>query len=766
MRTQWVIALALVGLAARLTVACADDASAEEFVGPFPSWKNLKTHYGAVGDGKADDTAAIQKAFDDLRLHQDACVLYLPSGTYRITDTVKTFRGAHQDCMGITVIGEDPATTIIRWDGAQDGMMVKYDAWYSKISRLTLDGAGKAAVALAYGDAFSTYNETSDMVFQDVAVGMSMGTADNGQAENAVLRCVFRRCTDAGLRTNNFNSMDIWAWYCVFEDCGHGLFNAAGNFHAYECLFLRSRKADIGTANLMVFSFVNNTSIGSHCFLDFSGGHTWGSPCSITGNRIVEPTGQWAIRLSNGGPYLVMDNAIRARPQAQGPLVEMTWGDQAFVGNRYTVENAVKESGRFRRLDEQVVEARTISAAAPALPPTPPRRERKVIEVPPGADAAAIQAAIDAAARLKGQRPVVHLPKSTYNLERTLTVPAGCDVQLIGDGGAETGTVLIWTGAPGGLVLRLQGPSVATVRDLFINSGDANGILIEDCDQPGGRVFTDQLNVSRLGPDRNPVGVLVRGVEESDVLLRCVQGGHQCDTWLKVLGGPRQRAGQRTEGQVAAYCGATGTANAQYAVEDGGRLVVRSIYHEMSGEAPRGLWLTDAGSLTIDATRLSYKTSPDAPLIGLEGFRGDFGLFTSLLLPVDSTHTAWAHISGEGTHTAALLMGDLFWVNELGVTADSVFKAEAQPPARAGMLLCNVNSGLEGATRHGGFDTLEDRGEVGDALIRRLLRPLRQARVWTPQPRPEGVTNAQLHRVICFGGAQMVQVELRGGRGR
>src|SRR5579864_4715734 len=34
----------------------------EEFVGPFPSWANLRSAYAAVGDGAADDTAAIQKA--------------------------------------------------------------------------------------------------------------------------------------------------------------------------------------------------------------------------------------------------------------------------------------------------------------------------------------------------------------------------------------------------------------------------------------------------------------------------------------------------------------------------------------------------------------------------------------------------------------------------------------------------------------------------------------------------------------------------------
>ncbi|MCX5670333.1 MAG: hypothetical protein NTU94_03290, partial [Planctomycetota bacterium] len=316
----------------------------------------------------------------------------------------------------MTVVGEDPAATTICWDGKAGGMMFLYDAWYSRIGRLTLDGAGKAGVALAYGGGFSTYNETADMVFQDVGDGMAMATGNNGQAENEVLRCAFVRCSGAGLRTNNFNSLDIWAWYCRFEDCGWGLYIGAGNFHANQCVFLRSQKMDIGAANLMVFSFINNFSMGSKCFMDWAGGHTWGSATSITGNRLIEPTGDFAIRLGNAGPYLLADNVIKSRAGAAGPVVHMTWGDQALVGNTYTVANPVKEAGRFRRVAEKVVDANTVSGEPPALPPTPPNRKRQVFEVAAGADAAAIQDAIDKAAALKDKRPVVHLPMGTYKV--------------------------------------------------------------------------------------------------------------------------------------------------------------------------------------------------------------------------------------------------------------------------------------------------------------------------------------------------------------
>lgn len=352
------------------------------------------------------------------------------------------------------------------------------------------------------------------MVFKDADVGMKMATADHGQAENAVLRCRFLRCAEAGLTTVNFNSMDIWVWYCRFEDCGYGLFNGAGNFHAYENLFLRSKKMDIGTRNLMVFSFVNNTSVGSRCFMDWESGFTWGSPCSIAGNRIIDPTGDFAIRLGNAGPYLVADNLIKSRAGKTTPEVIMTWAEQTFISNTYTIADAVVKKGRYRMVDESVVDASRIRIGIPRLLDTPPRRNRKVFDVVVGANEDTIQRAINEAAQLKGQKPVVHLPMGIYNVDRTLVVPAGCDVQIIGDGGAETATVLKWMGKAGEPLLKLEGLNRATLRDFSIWTNEGIGILAENCDQPGGKVFGCQVNASGQTP--HLIGRLLRRIYAVD----------------------------------------------------------------------------------------------------------------------------------------------------------------------------------------------------------------------------------------------------------
>ena len=124
--------------------AAAPPVTTDEFVGPFSSWMNVKTDFGAVEDGTADDTTAIQQALETVRFHKSSFVLYFPAGVYRITNTVKLLRTTNDEAHGIAIYGEDPEKTIIRWDGPADGIMCYYNPWYSAMERLTFDGQGRA----------------------------------------------------------------------------------------------------------------------------------------------------------------------------------------------------------------------------------------------------------------------------------------------------------------------------------------------------------------------------------------------------------------------------------------------------------------------------------------------------------------------------------------------------------------------------------------------------------------------------------------------
>jgi len=488
---------------------------------------------------------------------------------------------------------------------------------------------------------------------------------------------------------------------------------------------------------------------------------------SLTGNRVLDPTGDWAVLLDNAGPYLVADNVFRLSGQTRG--VRMTWADQTLVGNTYTRSDAVEERGRFRRIAEKVVDARAIPGAVGPLPPTPPTRSRKVFEVPAGSGSEAIQRAIDEAARLRGQRPVVHLPMGSYKVEKTLVVPAGCDVQLAGDGAAQTATQLSWAGADDGVVLRLAGPSRATLRDFSVNAAQARAIVVERADQPGGRIFANELNAS--GPTEQTHGrttaLRVNGLEQTNVLLRALQGSGNGGGWVEVIGGPHAAAARN---QVSIFTGATSSAAGQYDVQHGGRLVSRGVYHEQSSAALSGLNLSGSGTLSIDATRFNYATSAASPTIAADNFRGLFTLATCMLMPVGTKESCRIEMRGDGSGASVLALNDQFWVHLPGTAADTVWQNKAKPPARGGLIGCNINTDNKEAAPNGfgslanvgdnpdparakfGSGPLDNRGGVDDATILRHLAPLRQAHVWLPATAPAGVTDVRIERVMVSGG--------------
>ncbi len=711
-----------------------------EFIGPFPSWANVKTEFGAVGDGKADDTAAIQKALDSIKVNASPKkVLYFPAGVYRITKKLLLLRISHAEPLGMSITGEDPLTTIIKWDGPAGENMLLYDAWFASISRLTLDGAGTAKSAIEHGPAFATYNECTDMIFKDVQFGIEAGQKF-GIAETAVLRCRFYRCAKAGISIQNFNSLDWYIWNCWFEDCGIAATNefGAGNFHLYYNTFLRSKDADITIRHTGYFSFLGNTSIGSRRFFhakragNWNDTETWGSQGTLQDNVILDPTDATPIVIDNNGPNLLLDNTIRM--QGAGPAVLNTppadQTDLIAVGNRWTC-GALQVKGRLTELDNTVVKAKAIPDVKPAPVPFAAKRERPVIEVPAGADVKAIQSAIDQAAALNGKRPVVHLPKGNYSITKTLVIPANCDLTLIGDGG-ENATQLSGTVDP---LIRLQGPSRATLRSFVLNAGNnAVAILVENADQPGARVHGEQLSSNGF-----EYGFVADGLKNAYVELR--DHGHNS---LQVNG-----AGPETKPWTALFAGASSRHRHHkagihlYDVQNGGRLFVRDIWYEGdawsmmnlkgSGEFAYHCGFVAPADYRLDRTFEWEKDVRDTVAsLQFDGFKGK---------------AAFTLVSSNGGPIRVVAPSPDLKLFLLGYVTNN--NIELNDPAIKGQV---VASHVKLFRKNGtGLDCGNDVGTASPAFMREMLTALRTVK---PQPLTDlkpGVTDMRFYRVHANG---------------
>lgn len=525
--------------------------SGEEAIGPFASWGNVKTQYGAKGDGVTDDTAALQRALDDMNLMivnvnnwkiekaGSPAVLYFPAGSYRITRPLLS-----KNQYGASLIGENPANTKILWDGAVGGTMLIADGVFGgKYARLTWDGNKKAGIGVAHWwnrktPQYGGSPEHVDEVFVDLGVGIVAGCCGtssttvshpgsdwlaseygNLDSEGSVKRTKFIRNTVAGVSTESYNALDWWVMDSEFIDCYRGVTNAlgAGNVLAYRNLFQRSKFADIHVGTPQWHSMHGNVSIGSLRFLHANSAGNNGRSLILKNNRILNPTDPSPIFIGGVGPLIMIDNQILSPAGSTGPLIRHsnynnTPGvDILMVGNQITLPDTKtslfssttpslndKEPNRLALYDTTNVAPGAISRVPPTLPGTANNLGRKVFEVAVTTNpvtltndttAEMIQAVISQAAASTDANPVVHLPRATYTLNASLVIPANRRIQLAGDGLAT----ILKAGPKLGdnPLIRLAGPSLATVREirLYSTSYDATAVTLDKADQAGGRIL-------------------------------------------------------------------------------------------------------------------------------------------------------------------------------------------------------------------------------------------------------------------------------------
>lgn len=715
----------------------------DEFIGPFPSWINIKTAFNAVGDGIHDDTHAIQAAFDSIGIDKNhhRCIAYFPAGTYRITSTLY-----QKNKIRIGIIGENPASTKIIWDGPKDGTMFFINGvGYSRFNRICWDGNKIAKYAIDESwdgkqDYFDTGNEFADDEFVNVAFGIHGGFRYGiSFAEIAIMRCKFVKNTVAGVSVGNFNALDIWIWNSIFEDCAIGatndIENGAGNFKIYNSIFRRSAIADVKIGNTGEFSFRDNTSIGSKTFIAAG----WsGNACSIIiqANKILDPKDKLAINIENQGQVTLLDNVFRSLAGANsGPVVSVSGhpnSDLLAIGNTFTVSHPIVSDRNIIVGSSIVAVASLQNLAEQKLPGTQPNLHRTIFEVPADADEQVLQATIDQASELKGQRPVVHIPAGNHAISKSIVILPGSDVQLVGD---SYFSALNWSNQMPGTVLRIEGPTKVTIRDILINGQKiANGILATNVDQVGARVFSHESVCAT-----NNINQCISGLANTLVLLTNAFYPSANKQGILVIGGSQIKTGM-AKGQTIVFGGCGYDNKTNFEVRKGASVLFRDTWYE-SKFINQFLKLSGSAICSVEGSHIA-NTNKDqkVPIVHITDFSGNVVFLSSYI-------TGKIALTGKSSNTNFLGLGIFSELNKL------VFDS-SQKQARIRNF--NFRSRKKNTSGAASIPVI-NKGSIHQNHIQSMLTTARNTHVTVLNPLPAGITDLRMYRVFteyCLNGME------------
>ena len=606
---------------------------ATTFDGPFATWANVKTGFGAKGDGITDDTAALQSALNTFR--QRPGVVWVPKGTYVLSSSLYLYGLAN-----FRILGEDPGNTHFIWAGPSGGAMLTLEACTGfEVARFTWDGQGRAAQDVnVIWSGSGGYYPTRDFVHDSIFVNSATGIYDGFSGELTIARVHFDHLTQTGIQLGSPNALNINIIDSLFTDNAVGItnWNGAGSFNVTNSVFVRSTTADLQMGNTGPFSIRNNLSMNSKIFFETG---TTGAPANILfqGNTVVHPAAE-AITIGAPANVSLVDNTFLQLAPAAHVLRSISYTPLTLlaVGNTYSVPTPYAgKVGTPTIFDEIPVSVDAeFSATVPSDTYVPPFSHRVVFDVPALTNSAGLQATIDKAVASGGG--VIHLPGGNFNINQTVTIPTNADIALIGDGYISN---LVGAAALQGPMIVSHGKTVQIDNLRFSSyspSATSAAIELNIPDSPSTRILCDEctFNYSKTS------AILVNGLDEASLELRVATASTQTSSAI-VHGGAARQSGIVTLGSVSAFM----SSFSDYQVDLGGHFLIEDGWHD-GGQGGIQFTLSGDGDVTEEGGVMDSYYFPGMSVESYKGKLSIVGLSTNNWLDIDAVSPAKVLFAG------------------------------------------------------------------------------------------------------------------------
>lgn len=314
-------------------------------------WVNVKD-FGAVGDGKTDDSAALQKAFDKL---EDGVTIYLPPGKYILSRTLE-WKHPKKRLIGTTIIGHGEETQLV-WNGARGGRIVR-DSGLSlcKYIGIVFDGRNNAAVGM-WNDQegkFETQARYLYLAFRNIR-GAGILCENNrfdvySDAEPTFENCIFDN-VGTGVEFSSWNDYNFSFKGCLFiNNRGSGISCRRGCFYVMDCRFENNGVDIIADLPEHGCSVRRSVSYKSGRFLRGASGV---SPLTIENCTVSSWTSEDAIQWK--GSLLAFNNVFKSN-EAKKVVFTQEWPMYGLAGNKHIGNDLKPYKLKARQNQPQAVE--------------------------------------------------------------------------------------------------------------------------------------------------------------------------------------------------------------------------------------------------------------------------------------------------------------------------------------------------------------------------------------------------------------------------